>query len=378
MKSKFANFIMSIIVILIIAVICIFGAILWKEFSNLEVAMEPEDFQTVISERPKEDVESQNIMTPNIVENSLDKLENMDNDKTQKVDYSQVNVDRFFYNQLGEESKTIYKALEANRENMKTGTHKIELGDTFSDLLSTDNGQTRLGEYYQSAIEAYTYDNPDIFYLSPNKMYLNIEKTTSLFKTTYNVFINSGEQPNYLVSEFPSKSYVDDAISKVESAKKDIISKRTGDIYDDIRIVHDYLVDTIEYDTSISQPNIYNAYGALINRLCVCEGYARAFKYIMDDMNIPCVLVIGKATNSKGETENHAWNYVNVKGAWYAIDTTWDDPVVLNGGKATYASKYKYFLKGSNTMSKDHTPSGQFTEGGKVFNYPTLSNSNYQ
>ena len=42
------------------------------------------------------------------------------------------------------------------------------------------------------------------------------------------MFINSGEQPNYLVSEFPSKSYVDDAISKVESAKKDIISKRTG------------------------------------------------------------------------------------------------------------------------------------------------------
>ena len=65
---------------------------------------------------------------------------------------------------------------------MKIGTHKIELGDTFSDLLSTENGQTRLGEYYQSAIEAYTYDNPDIFYLSPNKMYLNIEKTTSLFK----------------------------------------------------------------------------------------------------------------------------------------------------------------------------------------------------
>ena len=377
MKSRFANFIMSIIVILIIAVICIFGAILWKEFSNLEIAKEPEDFQTIISETPKSDVESQNIMTPNIVENSLDKLENMDNDKTQKVDYSQVNVDRFFYNQLGEESKTIYKALEANRENMKTGTHKIELGDTFSDLLSTENGQTRLGEYYQSAIEAYTYDNPDIFYLSPNKMYLNIEKTTSLFKTSYNVFINNGEQPNYLVNEFSSKSEVDDAINKVESAKKAIIAKRTGDIYDDIRVVHDYLVDNIEYDTSISQSNIYDAYGALVNHVCVCEGYARAFKYIMDDMQIPCVLVIGKATNSKGETENHAWNYVNLDGSWYAIDATWDDPVVLNGGKASNSSRYKYFLKGASTMSRDHMPSGQFTENGRVFDYPNLSELDY-
>lgn len=376
MKSKFANFIMSIIIILIIAVVCVFGAIIWQEVKNLDVATEPEDFETIVSSRPKEDIDSQNIKTPNIVENSFDKLEGMEQNN-KKVDYSNINVDKYFYNQLAEEAKTIYKALESNRENMKTGTHKIELGDTFSDLLSTENGQTKLGEYYQSAIEAYTYDNPDIFYLSPNKMYLNIEKTTTLFKTTYNVYINNGGESNYLVNEFPTKEYVDEAIKKVESAKNNIIANRTGNTYDDIKMVHNYLVDNIEYDTTISKANIYDAYGALINHECVCEGYARAFKYIMDNMQIPCVLVIGKATNSKGETENHAWNYVNLNGAWYAIDTTWDDPVVLNGGRASLASKYKYFLKGASTMNTDHTPSGQFTEGGKVFNYPTLSNSDY-
>lgn len=376
MKSKFANFIMSIIIILIIAVVCVFGTIIWQEIKNLDVATEPEDFETIVSSRPKEDIDSQNIKTPNIVENSFDKLEGMEQNN-KKVDYSNINVDKYFYNQLAEEAKTIYKALESNRENMKTGTHKIELGDTFSDLLSTENGQTKLGEYYQSAIEAYTYDNPDIFYLSPNKMYLNIEKTTTLFKTTYNVYINNGGESNYLVNEFPTKEYVDEAIKKVESAKNNIIANRTGNTYDDIKMVHNYLVDNIEYDTTISKANIYDAYGALINHECVCEGYARAFKYIMDDMQIPCVLVIGKATNSKGETENHAWNYVNLNGAWYAIDTTWDDPVVLNGGRASLASKYKYFLKGASTMNIDHTPSGQFTEGGKVFNYPTLSNSDY-
>ncbi len=361
MKSKFANFIMSIIIILIIAVVCVFGAIIWQEIKNLDVATEPEDFETIVSSRPKEDIDSQNIKTPNIVENSFDKLEGMEQNN-KKVDYSNINVDKYFYNQLAEEAKTIYKALESNRENMKTGTHKIELGDTFSDLLSTENGQTKLGEYYQSAIEAYTYDNPDIFYLSPNKMYLNIEKTTTLFKTTYNVYINNGGESNYLVNEFPTKEYVDEAIKKVESAKNNIIANRTGNTYDDIKMVHNYLVDNIEYDTTISKANIYDAYGALINHECVCEGYARAFKYIMDNMQIPCVLVIGKATNSKGETENHAWNYVNLNGAWYAIDTTWDDPVVLNGGRASLASKYKYFLKGASTMNTDHTPSGQFTE----------------
>ena len=63
---------------------------------------------------------------------------------------------------------------------MKEGTYKINLGTSFSNILSKQNGQEELGKYYQSAIEAYTYDNPDVFYLSPNKMYLNIETTNPL------------------------------------------------------------------------------------------------------------------------------------------------------------------------------------------------------
>ena len=376
MKSKFANFIMSIIIILIIAVVSIFGLIIWEEIKSLDIAQEPEKFETIASNKPKDEIDNQNIKTPNIVENNTDKLPQIDSN-SEKVNYSQISVNKYLYNQLGEESKIIYRALEANKENMKTGNYKIELGDSFSNLLNRENGQEILGEYYQSAIEAYTYDNPNIFYLSPNKMYLNIERTTTIFKTTYNVYIDNGEATSYLVDEFASKERVDEATNKVESVKNSIISKKTGNTYNDIKMVHDYLVDNIEYDTSISKSNIYDVYGALINRVCVCEGYARAFKYIMDDMQIPCVLVIGKATNSKGETEDHAWNYVNLNGSWYAIDTTWDDPVVLNGGKASYSSRYKYFLKGASTMNVDHTPSGQFTENGKVFNYPTLSESDY-
>lgn len=376
MKSKFANFIMSIIIILIIAVIGIFGIIIWEEIKKLDIAQEPEDFEMIASNKPKEEIDNKNIKTPNIVENELEKLPEI-NQNNENINYSQINVDKYFYNQLEEQSKIIYRALEVNKENMKTGTYKIELGDTFSSLLNAENGQEELGKYYQSAIEAYTYDNPNIFYLSPNKMYLNIEKTTTIFKTTYNVYINNGETASYLVDEFPSKELVNDAINKVERAKNSITSKKTGNTYNNIKMVHDYLVDNIEYDTSISQSNIYDAYGALVNHVCVCEGYARAFKYIMDDMQIPCVLVIGKATNSKGETENHAWNYVNLDGSWYAIDATWDDPVVLNGGKASNSSRYKYFLKGASTMSRDHMPRGQFTENGRVFDYPNLSESDY-
>lgn len=369
MKDKIGTIIMSIIIILILVVFGIFGMIMWEEIKAMQVTIEPENFKTTVSENTNT---TQEIETPNIKTSALEDIKDNPN-VTQNVDYSNVNVDKYFYNQLENESKIIYKAFESNKENMKSGTYKVELGDSFSNLLNTANGQDKLGEYYQSAIEAYTYDNPDIFYLSPNKMYLNIETTTKGRKTTYYVYIDNGDKNNYLIDEFQSKQEVENAIDQIESVKNQLVSKKTGNTYNDIKLVHDYLTENVEYDTSISKPNTYNAYGALVNHVAVCEGYARSFKYVMDNMGIPCVLVIGKGTNSKGETENHAWNYVSLNGVWYAIDTTWDDPVVEGGGKASQRSKYKYFLKGSNTLNKDHVPSGNFTPNGKTFSYPQLN-----
>ena len=90
----------------------------------------------------------------------------------------------------------------------------------------------------------------------------------------------------------------------LESIKNQIISQKTGNTYNDVKMVHDYLINTIEYETTISKNNIYNIYGALVQNESVCEGYAKAFKYLLDELQIPCVMVIGEATNSKGETEN--------------------------------------------------------------------------
>jgi transglutaminase/protease-like cytokinesis protein 3 len=142
-------------------------------------------------------------------------------------------------------------------------------------------------------------------------------------------------------------------------------------------MVHDYLVDNIEYDSTISKSNIYNIYGALINKECVCEGYAKSMKYLLDALDIESVLIVGTATNSENKTEDHAWNYVNIDDKWYAIDTTWDDPIIIGGGKLTNELKYKYFLKGSTEFNKNHIENGQFTDNGKVFIYPSLSSKDY-
>ena len=208
-------------------------------------------------------------------------------------------------------------------------------------------------------------------------MYLNIETTTRGKEVSYHVYINCGNEANYFIDEFSSKAQVDNAIEKIEQTRNQMIQNRKNNTYDNIKMVHDYLVENIEYDTSISKENIYNIYGAMVNGEAVCEGYARSFKYVMDSFGIPCTLVIGKGTNSEGKTENHAWNYVQLGDRWYALDVTWDDPISLTGW-VSESSKYRYFLKGSNDMIKDHIPSSQFTEGGKNFSYPPISSSNYE
>ncbi len=380
MKDKFTMLIMTFIVIAIFGVIGMFGVIIYNEINETDKSnalSEVAEFKT--SSINTNDTVEKNIETPKIIEkNPLEELsknniENSEND----VNYDNIVVNKYFYNQLESYSKTIYKAFESNKENMKEGTYKINLGTSFSNILSKQNGQEELGKYYQSAIEAYTYDNPDVFYLSPNKMYLNIETTTKGQNKTYNVYINNGEEANYLNEEFSNKQDINLALEKIEAIRKQIIHNKTGNDYEDIKMVHDYLVENIEYDTSLQEKNIYNIYGALINGKCVCEGYARAFKYLLDGLGIESTMVIGKGINSSGQSENHAWNYVKLENNWYAVDCTWDDPVIIGGGYIGNSSKYRYFLKGKEDMEKDHTTLGNFTQGGKEFEYPTLNNKSY-
>lgn len=367
------NFITVVLITLIVGLLgCMvaFGVGAYKELDNSNNEIVSEESRYGVIEK-KEDIE-----TPQVVTEPIDDVQ--DTSVTNRVTYqSSSSSKHFFYSQLENYSKTIYDGLVANKDNMKTGTCRIEFGDSFDDLLMKSNGQDLLGEYYQSAIEAFTYDNPEVFYLDPTKMFLNIKTTTMGNSQTYNVYIASRNGENYLASGFNSAEQINQCQEQINQIRNQVLAGLGGDTEKKIKYIHDYLVDNLNYDQTLSGNNIYNLYGALVNNSCVCEGYAKAFKYLLDEAGIDSVIVIGTGTNSKGETENHAWNYVAISGNWYAVDVTWDDPVAQGGGTILSSYKYKYYLKGLASISKDHIASGQFTTGGKIFNYPSISNTDY-
>lgn len=327
--------------------------------------------------------ENKQISLGKIQEFFKEKLEkaNSDVDSFDIIDEPVINEElesNYFYAQLDENGKIIYTALDENKDNMKTGTYQINLGTVFTEILKTKDGQEELGNSYQSAIEAYIYDNPDVFYLDVNNMYLNIQKTTKGEKVKHEVFIDNGTNTSYLAEGFETVDQIEKCEAEIEKVTSQILSNLSGTNYQKIIKIHNYLVDNTKYDQTLKGKNIYNIYGTLVNKECVCEGYAKSFKYLVNKAGIDCVIVAGTGTNSSGKQENHAWNYVLLNNSWYAVDVTWDDPIIIGNGTLSNLSKYKYFLKGSKTMTLDHVADGHFTSDGKEFNYPSLSLSDYK
>ena len=83
-------------------------------------------------------------------------------------------------------------------------------------------------------------------------------------------------------------------------------------------------------------------------------GYANTFQLFMDLLDIPCVTVIGASSDSR---EDHAWNLVQLDEDWYAVDTTWDDPLGYyeNAPAANEANHHTYFNVTSDFLRQtDH------------------------
>lgn len=130
--------------------------------------------------------------------------------------------------------------------------------------------------------------------------------------------------------------------------------------YIKVYIAHNYLATNVEYylpkeRTQLENNYIHSAYGALINKKCVCQGYADAFKRLMSKNGVRCDIVCGRV-----EGGYHAWNMVVIDNKSYHVDVTWD------AGKKP---RYVYFCKDDSFMKSQRTWYKEYT--GKCY---TISN----
>lgn len=330
----------------------------------------------IVSTENKTDINA-NVQAPTF--DNVDKVKEENNIAGDTSNFEASNSveieNKYYYNQLDVYAKAIYDDLYSHKEDLKTGLYTLDFDIAFNALLHEDSGAETLEKDFQLAVNALVFDKPEIFYLDITKMYLLTEITTFGPKKTYRVSIGPSNNVPYLSSSFPNIETIRNAEFQIENLVQSL--RFSNDKYYQIREIHDFIVENTEYDETVSKSNIYNIYGTLINKEAVCEGYAKTFKYILDKLDIPCIIACGIGQNSKGQTESHAWNYVKLNDVWYAVDVTWDDPVIIGNGSVTNEMRYHYFLRGSNSFFKDHTEDGNLI-GNFRFTYPNLSIEDYK
>ena len=194
----------------------------------------------------------------------------------------------------------------------------------------------------RTVIKAIYADNPDHFWTSGTIGYYSDYETTIV--RLYSRY--SPDEVDKMQKE------IRDALDDFKSGIAKGMTEYELELY-----THDFILERSEYDKDVdpdnadnNDPDIYTVYGPLVERIGVCEGYARALQLMLNSVGIDCVCVSGV-----GNTELHMWNAVKLGDEWYLVDSTWDD-------REEIWYRYGYFNLTDEQMSEDHTPSPMFDE----------------
>ena len=130
---------------------------------------------------------------------------------------------------------------------------------------------------------------------------------------------------------------------EVDAAANEILAQVPwdADAWTKALAVHDELVKRVEYDHTFSWVHRYDIYGALVEHVAVCEGYAKAFEYLMGKLGEEAYFDATKY-DPNDTSGGHSWNYMYDAVGKYYIDVTWDDPDAADKYGRQYI-QYDYF-----------------------------------
>ncbi|MGI6217472.1 MAG: cell wall-binding repeat-containing protein [Coriobacteriales bacterium] len=273
------------------------------------------------------------------------------------------------------ESTDSEETVDAEAELLQTDTAETGTSSSISTMSTSANTSAELAEFESaivdglenmdskidvsslgivfdsSALAAYSdaiNSNPDLFYVSSSYSFTVSKQSdgTKIFKSI---------SPKYLYSA----STVATMKTKYESAMNNLLSWVPANASDaeKVKAVHDWLVRNCAYNESAaesgystSNANPWTAYGALVDKTPVCQGYTLAFIAAMNRLGITSDYVTQRIGSS-----GHAWNRVYVDSSWFNVDVTFDDPLTDKGFNHT--PNTTYFLK-SDSWFMSHSVSG--------------------
>ena len=245
--------------------------------------------------------------------------------------------DRYYYHRLNKKNQSLYRLI------LKAATDYVT---SFRSYIQESYSEKDLAEINRAII----YDNPYLFYysglisvryLSPNEVQINLS------------FDFDQRESDEL-----KKKLKEQTAAFLKSIK---LSDKTEE--ERVRAIHDLLASKVIYDRNNIDTNgmdrseeykyAHSILGVMLNKKAVCEGIAKAFKYLLNVIDIGCIVVTGAVLHSSffisGTDINHAWNLVKIEGDNYYTDVTWDIAEVNNNHIS-----YNYYNLTEYQIRKDH------------------------
>lgn len=187
---------------------------------------------------------------------------------------------------------------------------------------------------------------------------MNIKWDHPIIAQYFNSVIPSSENGSIVFSDvddqqvFGSALEVHQLIQEVEAAADVFLSGLSPSMsnYDKYWYIAKKLSEETAYDNAFPQVSIRQflddsgVYGALVDRLGVCQGFAQTYDYLCKRAGLFSLVVSGSTASG-----NHAWNIVKLDDDYYHVDTIW-----------MQSNENRYFCLTDMQITVDHTIISQY------------------
>lgn len=228
----------------------------------------------------------------------------------------------YFYNQLSDEWKEVWKATDelcrrymtsdVNAEPVATWGYYLDMVTLPENTLMADGVKF---------ISLFMASNPQYYFLESNMLYYPSDGKIYMYAFCLGIYDGFADGEARAIETAKFKTAIETALSEENISA-------TASESEKLKYVYDYVMDKVSYYNDILDDEGYvkedleesaytqSAYSTLCLDKTVCAGYAEAVQLLCNGLGVDALSIT---------SVDHMWNKVRINDSWYNVDATWDD-----------------------------------------------------